>query len=249
MQPSNPTTGYQQSLAHYCRTGEYTHIRGVHTDHVQHYRRLVYNVVDDSLQSAYPLTYHLLEEEEWNNLVQRFFSEHPCQSPQLWYMPKELYDYMIAATHPLLTRYPFLLELLWFEWLEVALYMMEDKTTEYRHQGDLQQDKLVLNPEHHLEHFAFPVHLKQAATIIAEDQSHYFLALHRHPESGEVQFTDLSPAFVSMLESLAEGPATMNELLAHACTTLGIPESEAIRQATQAFLAHALRTQLILGFA
>ncbi|HEY0273407.1 MAG TPA: hypothetical protein VGC22_09495, partial [Chitinophaga sp.] len=62
-------------------------------------------------------------------------------------------------------------------------------------------------------------------------------------------FTDLSPAFVHMLETLAEGPATLDHLLASTCAALGIPVSEDIRQATQAFLEHALRTRLLLGFA
>lgn len=249
MPSTNATTGYQEALASYCRTGEYTPIKGVRSSNVQHYRRLVYNVVDDSLQSAYPLTYNFLEETAWDDLVQRFFSEHSCQSPQVWYMPKELYEYMTAVQHPLLEKYPFLQELLWFEWLEVQLFMMEDHPAEYRSHGQLEQDKLVLNPEHHLELFHFPIHIKPADQISEADQGHYFLALHREPESGEVAFTALSPAFVSMLETLAEGPATMDTLIANACTTLGIAPSEEIRQATQAFFEHALHTKLILGFA
>lgn len=249
MPAANPTTGYQQALASYCRTGEYTPIKGVRSSSVHHYRRLVYNVVDDSLQSAYPLTHNLLEEEEWDNLVQRFFSEHPCQSPQVWYMPKELYEYMMAVQHPLLGKYPFLQELLWFEWLEVELFMMEDRSAEYRARGNLRLDKLVLNPEHHLAHFQFPVHLQPAHQITTAHQGHYFLVLHRQPESGDVEFTALSPAFVSMLETLAEGPATMDHLMATACATLGMAPTEEIRQATLSFFEHALHTKLILGFA
>ena len=75
-QLNKDTRHYQASLADYCRTGDYQAIPGVKTAHVHQYRRLVYNVVDDMLQSAYPLTRGLLTEEEWNELVQEFFSGH-----------------------------------------------------------------------------------------------------------------------------------------------------------------------------
>ncbi|HEY0611942.1 MAG TPA: DNA-binding domain-containing protein, partial [Chitinophaga sp.] len=112
-QLNKDTRDYQSSLADYCRTGAYQAIPGVKTaQHVSQYRRLVYNVVDDMLQSAYPLTKGLLKEEEWDELVQEFFSRHACQSPQVWYMPKELYEYIVQQeAHPLLTKYPFLHDL------------------------------------------------------------------------------------------------------------------------------------------
>jgi len=159
------TYRHQSDLARYCRTGKYKAIPGVREQHVGHYRRLVYNVVDDMLQGAYPLTHHLLAAREWKALVQDFFSHHPCQSPQVWYMPKELYHYMSQKEHKLFKKYPFLQELLWFEWLEVELFMMEDRPAAYTTIGKLDTDALVLNPELHLQHFIYPVHLKQAGQI------------------------------------------------------------------------------------
>ncbi|ASZ11815.1 putative DNA-binding domain-containing protein [Chitinophaga pendula] len=242
------TKQQQSSLATYCRTGEYSAIPGVREQHVHHYRRLVYNVVDDSLQSSYPLTFQLLETEEWDELVQAFFSEHGCQSPQVWYMPREFYEWYQGYDSPLHRQYPFLSELLLFEWLEVELYMMEDIPAVFK-AGDLGSEALVINPEHHLQYFTYPVHLKQAATITAEDEGHYFLCLHRHPESGEILFNDLSPAFVHMLESLASAPMEQAGLISRTCELLQIPANEDIKQATAAFFAQAAAQRLILGVA
>lgn len=242
-------TRFQQSaLATYCRTGDYQPIPGVKAAHVHHYRRLVYNVVDDSLQSSYPLTFQLLDTDDWDNLVQAFFSEHGCQSPQVWYMPREFYEWYQGYASPLKELYPFLAELLWFEWLEVELYMMEDIAAVFK-AGDLASGALVLNPEHHLQYFTYPVHLKQAAAITAADQGHYFLCLHRHPESGEILFNDLSPAFVHMLELLAVAPMDQAALVSQTCELLQIPANEDIRRATAAFFARAAAQQLILGVA
>jgi hypothetical protein len=192
-QPEAATHRYQSALAAYCRTGRYKDLPGVRTRHVNHYRRLVFNVVEDMLRSAYPLTHHLLSGREWKAMVQDFFAHHPCQSPQVWYMPKELYEYLLQKEHALLRKYPFLSELLWLEWLEVELFMMEDRPASYIAAGDMLTDSLILNPEHHLQHFQYPVHIKQARQISDADKGDYFLVLFRKPENGEVAFMNLSP--------------------------------------------------------
>ncbi|HEY0298656.1 MAG TPA: DNA-binding domain-containing protein, partial [Arachidicoccus sp.] len=129
MQPLTKTFEQQSKLAFFCRTGKYETLENVNENNVYHYRRLVFNVVEDMLQSAYPLASELLTKEEWINVTKDFFANHPCVSPQVWSMPKEFYEYLFAIEHhPLMTKYPFLQELLWFEWLEVEMYMMEDKS-------------------------------------------------------------------------------------------------------------------------
>ncbi len=242
------TRHYQSALAGYCRTGDYSFIPGVKEQHVVQYRRLVFNVVDDTLQSAYPLTFELLTQKEWKSLVEEFFGQHACVSAQVWYMPKELYDYIARKGHPLTEKYPFLLELLWFEWLEVELYMMEDEKVDFKEKGDLFRDRLVLNPESHIQHFTFPVHLKNAKHISRTDQGNYFLVLHRHPETGSISFMDLSPAFVRMLELLGEGPKSIPKVLELTCEELQIPIAKAVEDATMAFFERAWENKLILGF-
>ncbi|KAA2242545.1 DUF2063 domain-containing protein [Chitinophaga agrisoli] len=242
------TYRHQAALADYCRTGQYNAIPGVREQHVGQYRRLVYNVVDDMLQSAYPLTRHLLSTREWNAMVKEFFSNHPCQSPQVWYMPRELYQYMTQKGHRLLRKYAFLQELLWLEWLEVELFMMEDRPTAYTTIGDLTTDPLVLNPEYALQQFVYPVHLKPAKEITAADKGQYFLALFRKPDSGEVTFMNLSPALVAMLELLQEGPQTMDALVRQCCAAWQLPVTADLLAAAKAFFTQALESRLIIGF-
>jgi hypothetical protein len=238
------TRSWQQSLANYCRSGEYKPIAGVREQHVQHYRRLVYNVVDDTLRAAYPLTYNLLNAVEWNGMVQEFFQEHACSSPQVWYMPKEFYEYFVQHQPAVQEKYPFLAELLLFEWLEVEIYMMEDCPADLSATGDLFTQPLKINPEHHLQYFNWPVHLKNAAQIGAADKGHYFLALHRRPDSGEVLFTSLSPALVCMLENLATAPATLETLINQACSALQLSPTPEIRSASAQFFHQALESRL-----
>ena len=244
----NSTYEAQSSLAAYCRTGVEQPIPGVDRDRVPHYRRLVFNIIEDNLQTAYPLTHDLLSQEEWEEVVTEFFSNHPCQSPQIWSMPNEFYQYLREVNHPLLEKHPFLGELLLFEWKEIELYMSEDKKIEYAVHGDLTKDKLVLNPEFQLIHLSWPVHLMNANEIKPEVKGSYFLMLNRDPESGKIIFTNLSHAFVRMIEYLDDHANSVTGLLDKIGKEMQVAITEDIRKATLDFFSNGLKNRLILGF-
>jgi hypothetical protein len=248
--PNNTTAQHQSSLAHYCRTGHYEPIPGVRDRHVIQYRTLVLNIVGDILVSAFPLTHALLEASEWEALVDCFLSDHPCQSAQVWKMPGEFYGFLSNQDHPLHARYPtmsdkypFLLDLLYFEWLEIDLFMMEDMPVEM-----LDADTLVVNPEHLLQHVHYPVHLKNPADIRPEDKGDYFLVLFRHPDSGQVQYMDLSPALVYLIELLSSAPATQESLILELCAVFNLPANEDVTQPISAFISRGLENKLLLGY-
>jgi hypothetical protein len=238
----------QSALANYCRTGNLQDIPGVDHQRVHHYRRLVFNIIDDSLASAYPLTRNLLSREEWDMLVNEFFSSHPCQSPQVWTMPKEFYEYLIEVNHPLLTKYPFLQELLWMEWLEIEIYMMEDQKVNYQGSDISGIGKLVINPEHRLLTLNYPVHLKQASQIQPDDRGNHYLLMHRDPVSGKVHFTDLSPFFTRIIEHLTGQPYRFDELIEMTALDFGMNVEKIVYENSMRFIENALNSKLILGF-
>lgn len=239
----------QASLAQYCKTGDISVTGNVDKKRVTHYRRLVINVVKDSLSAAYPLTQDLLLDKEWDELTETFFANHVCQSPLIWKMPSELHTYIIETNHPLLQKYFVLKDLLWFEWLEIDMYMQEDINSNYSSLGTLQNDKLVLNPEHILEQFSYPVHIKKAKEISEDESGNYFLSLHRHPDSGKVLFTNLSAAFVRVIELLNESPLSVDELSERLSHEFNIKNTHSIREHLVGFLNTGLKNKLILGFA
>ena len=242
----NPTQKYQSNLAQFCRTGEYISIPGVKEKNVGRYRNLIYSIIDDSLQSAFPLTFDLLEKQEWDKMVDDFFSSHPCQSPFVWKMPKELLGYLEESNSSLQQKYPQLKDLLLLEWYEVEIYMMEDKEPEtFSTKGRLSTDKLVLNPELAIIPLAYPVHLKNASNITTEDAGQYFVCLHREPKTGKVQFTDIKYPHLELLEKLGNEKTDFKALLK--IFQKYASKENAIIALTQ-FLKAALESRLILGF-
>ncbi|MCB0806854.1 MAG: putative DNA-binding domain-containing protein [Bacteroidales bacterium] len=196
----------QSDLATYCRSGKLSDNLEVLPRRVKHYRRLVYNVVNDSLVSAFPLTVDFLSQKQWNTLVNDFFSRHKSQSARVWEMPKEFCEFFSASPTPLFSTYPFLTDLLWFEWFEIEIFMMEDQvfqrsTTD----GDLLKDPLLINPEHRILPLSYPVHLKNARKINPDEKGAYYVLLFRETGTGKVQFLDISAYFSLLIDNLKKG--------------------------------------------
>lgn len=246
MHLSETTHKHQSDLAAFCRTGIYKPIPGVIKENVRKYRELVYNVVDDSLQSAYPLTFNLFDKSEWDKLVHDFFSSHHCQSPQIWKMPKELIDYVKEFEKTHLNTYPFLIDLLLFEWMEVEVYMMEDiEVNSGMPIGSIKSENLILNPEIKVLALQYPVHLKKANEIKPEDKGQYFVSMHRDPETGRVHFTDMQYPHVEVIEILSLQPHDFHVLLEIFLKYAPFKEAS---EALTIFLEDSLKSNLLLGF-
>jgi len=209
------TDTYQQQsdLAKYCRTNIQTKSLKVRHDRIHHYRRLIYNVIEDSLKAAYPLLNDLLFDDQWNKLVNDFFATHSCQSTQVWKMPSEFYDFVKSNDLQLKTIYPHLVDLAYFEWVEVEMFMMEDMDYPlFKTDGDWVNDKIAVNPEFRLLQLNYPVHIKKSRSITLADKGQYFLLVFREKKTGKVQFMDISALHALIIENIIKG-LTLNEIV------------------------------------
>ena len=242
------TRQVQSELAKYCRSGNPVALPGADNSRLSHYRRLVYNIFDDSLQSAYPLTLQTLSDEEWDGLVHDFVVNHPSQSPQVWWMPRDFFRYISDLQHAIINKYPYLPNLMEMEWLEVELFMMEDIKTERYQDSQSTDGKLVINPEHRLVRFDYPVHLKNTGQIHSEDQGNYFLVMHREPASGKIIFTDVSVFFARMTEILNLQALSVSDLITRTCSDFNLKPNHDIEKQALKFLDKVYSSNLILGF-
>jgi hypothetical protein len=210
---NNYTETQQNNFASFCKTNVLKPIDGLTDNRIHHYRRLIYNIIDDSLRSAYPLTEDLLQENEWKYLVDDFVAKHKSQSPQIWQMPYEFYQFIFKNEFEVKTKYPHLIDLLLFEWKEIALYMMEDKNVDLENLSlEIYNHSLVvINREFEILHLSFPVHLKPSGTISLEDKGIYNVLMFRAKD--KVQFFDLSPFFVWLIYEIGNNINSIEQLI------------------------------------
>ncbi|MFA6598337.1 MAG: putative DNA-binding domain-containing protein [Ignavibacteriaceae bacterium] len=238
----------QSNLSHYCRTGEQLPLIGVNEKRINYYPRLVFNVIDDTLRSAFPLTLDLLSKEEWETITRRFFASHRCNSYAVWKMPYEFYQYVISEEKELNNKFPFLEDLLLFEWTEIEIHMMEDKIfPNVFSSGDFQNDIIALNPEHKILQMKYPVHLKNPNEITDADEGEFYVLIFRQPETGKVQFIDISFFFFWLIQKILFKQMSLTVLLDEAEKTFGVEKSLLLLN-TIPFLKELRQNNFILGF-
>jgi uncharacterized protein len=241
------THSKQSALAEYCKGKEFPgDIVDLDEKRAYEYQRLVRNIFDDTLSMAFPLTHALLSPKEWKGIIQAFLKNHSCQSPQVWSMPKEFYEFVDANETALKSKFKYLTELMQFEWLELEVYMMEDEeqTGEFVDSCDVHTANFTINTETRIAGFEFPVHLKNAKFISPSDKAQYFVALHRDPENGKVLFTNLKSPHLQVLHQLIEKDSCKFDDLISIFLRYG--SAVDAEQALQKFIESAISNKLLL---
>ncbi|HKI88362.1 MAG TPA: putative DNA-binding domain-containing protein [Draconibacterium sp.] len=243
------TETYQQqsNLANYCRNGKEIEIKGAKKERIPQYRRLVFNVIKNALESTYPISYKFIERETWDEMVYRFFSKHKCSDPQVWRMPEEFYHFCRGRHYAEKYNLPFLNDLLYFEWLEVELYMMEDQMfPEIKNSRFKLNKRIAINPEHQIIKLEFPVHLIGPQEA-AGRKGNYFVLLFREQNTGRIQFIDLSVLFAFLIENLISSEKTPEEIFTDILYIFGINDLNLLRNEANKLLNDLQAKGFVLG--
>lgn len=247
MNLSPDTYHIQQSFSAFCRTGRKAALPGVTPGRMKYYRRLVFGMINDTMENAFPIAFKNIPARKWNRMVKDFFSFHACQSYQVWRLPLEFYTYAVEHNWEEAYGIPYLNNLLAFEWAEMEVYNMEDiPAPPFMLSGSWLETPLVLNPEHRLLSLAYPVHLEPRPTKLTAKKGIYFVLLYRNQETGNVQFMDLSPWLAFVTEQLVMG-ITVKDILDYA-PELNITVTDTLEKDTLAFLRHMQQQHFVLGF-
>ena len=94
-------------------------------DRMQVYRELLFNNVCSFINLVYPVARSLLPEQQWQQLLADFFRESQNQSPLYNDISLQFREFLTEKQHPILFEYPWLAELLQYEWLELYLDTLE----------------------------------------------------------------------------------------------------------------------------
>lgn len=199
------TIALQSQLANYCRTGNDIKQIAAPAERLRHYRRLVYNVTYGILAQAYPITHNLLSNESWKKMVDSFVANHPCVDPQVWKMPSELIDYVSKEGYQTFDAPEFLVDLLKFEWLEIAIYSMKDvEIPAFSKIEDWLNDSLCFNPHYQILELQYPVH--QLNKLKPETHKGQYYILSFRDNEGKVRFISLQAIQAVLIDTLIQNP-------------------------------------------
>jgi hypothetical protein len=248
MSLSEQTLKAQYDLGNYCRTGNLSDIPGINKKHVKHYRRLVFNVVKNTMMQAYPIAAQVLEKEAFTELIHVFFSNYKPNTPKIWQLPGEFYEYAIEADFSNKTGKKWLNDLLFFEWTEIEVHTMPDiQPPQYKKNGNILNDVLVVNPESRLIELDYPVHIMNVEEC-EKNKAKYYLLISRDPDTGHVNFFNLPLFHAWIYEKISIEQVNMIQLVPEIKSVFGFKEDKKILENTTRFISDLIRKKAIYGF-
>jgi len=245
---SKETYQLEQRLAEWCRTGKELPIKGAKSDGLKQYRRLLRNNINNAMVQAFPIANKVLAELEWDMLIDDFFANHHAQTSQIWKLPFEFYTYVKKQSYAKKFDKAFLNDLLHFEWLEIEVHTMPDVYPQpYKSEGDIQLDRIEVNPEYRLVKLDFPVHL-YAGEESKKHAGNYFLLVYRHPDNFEVRFVDLPILHTLFFEKIANECMSISEILKEIEDTSVLENMDEFQKNIIEFTKTMFEQKVFLGF-
>lgn len=177
----------------------------------QIYRKQVRRKINRNLEQAFPLAHHLLSQEQWDEMVDRFLAGELCSSPFFWQVPKFFVQFAKKMGYADRFHIPYLEDLLDFEWLEIEMFMMPNQVDETR-----------------IVTYSYPVFQKQPMV-----KGVYHLYAFRHPKTKEVQFVRITPFYRRVFELLKN--SSKEEALMKAAAEFEIDVSMALLKGNDFF--------------
>lgn len=197
------------------------------------YRDLCFSTMLEVLSSICPVARSLFAREQWESLFWEYLKTAPPKSPILRELPKEVAEFFKRQDFSLKSEYPYLGELMEYEYAEIQVRFApedEEKTPD---------KKIRLNPAYFLGKYQWPVHyIGQRRFKVSElPKGQYYLLLWRDPVSLEVQFMELSPLVVALLQKITipQEPSELLEKLVKDLNIAADQRSEFFKEANKLF--------------
>ncbi len=177
---------------------------------VQLYKELIYNRFLDSFEYAFPYTKEVLGDEKFELLVEDYVKEHhPRQI--LWQEAKGLVDFIIKNDWKFKKEFPFIDDLIYYEWLEIELSNEKEEANKTSFDWNRSYQ---LNKTARLNIYEYPVHKYEKIEIdeILKKKGRYNLLIFREPNDFEIKTVELTDFVYELLNEISSGVTPMESL-------------------------------------
>jgi hypothetical protein len=214
------------------------------------YRRLFINNVTDLLSGNFPVARRILGEAEFAALVRHFYAEHASHTPLFPEIAREMLRFVEERPEYWADRWPFLHELMHYEWVELALAISTEEidAVEVVPEGDLASGIPVVSPLVWRLAYHYPVEqLDVDFQPSAPPPQPTFLVVWRD-RADQVRFLRTNPVAAQLLSQLAEDPQhTGLAQLQRLAAAIGSNEPETVIAAGLGMLQDWHARDILLG--
>lgn len=187
----------QQQFCNWIRSPQSELPKALPAERMQIYRDLLFNNVCSFINLVYPVTRAILPELQWQKLLNEFFQKAKCDSPFYNDISLQFREYLTDWQHTSLKEYPWLAELLQFEWLELYL-----DTVEIEKRIVTRQDEWQLNTQVWVLVYQYPVYQWSSSMSISDVVPMPSAIIVWRNNQDHICLERLSPLFAMLIEQL-----------------------------------------------
>lgn len=189
------------------------------------YSDLIFNNLSALLRDFFPVINSILSQAQWARMVRSFFIAHQSSTPYFPEIAGEFVDYLANAQ--LSADYPdFLVELAHYEWVELAVFMMEEELPATAIPSiQLRDTPLGLSALAQPLAYNYPVHqIRPDYQPGVEEKSAVFLLVSRDLQDS-VHFFELQPLAYQLLSDIQQQPGLIaDQWFADQASRLGVTD-------------------------
>ncbi|MXS82859.1 putative DNA-binding domain-containing protein [Nitrosomonas oligotropha] len=223
---------------------------GIEDRRMKIYRELFYNNVEDFIANTFPVLRRILPDDRWHAMIRDYFAHHVSHTPLFPEMPREFLQYLEHERESQPDDPPFMLELAHYEWVELALSLLDEKidATRIDAHGDLLDGVPVISPLAWTLNYRFPVHkIGPAFQPNEADGKPTHLIVYRDAEF-DVRFIEINPVTARLLQLLSgDDPVPGRTVLQQVAAELNHPQPDAVIQGGIEILQNLRKRHVILG--
>jgi len=208
------------------------------------YNEMLFSNVCGFIDTCMPLSRKLLGDTAWRRLCRTFYRDWPLHTPWFRDIPREFVRYLQEGQpkQPLPRWLP---DLAHYEWVELAVDVMDVTRPVANAQGDLMADIVVLNPARMDLHYDWAVHRMGVQNKTRKPVDTH-LVVYRDADDA-VQFAEVNAATAHVLVLLDSQPMTGTQAMQLIAEQMQHPQPDQL-VAFGASLLKQLHTQdIILG--
>lgn len=208
------------------------------------YNELLYHNLTGFLDACFPVSRELLGQRRWTKLCRSFFAEWRSQTPYFREIPREFLHWLMERTPPVALP-PYAVQLAHYEWVELAVDVMDVSLPEADRDGDLLQSLIVMNPALMNLSYEWPVHrIGRAYRPRKPSATQLIVYRKRNDRVGFIEVNAVSARLVAMLQQQSmTGHAALRAIAAE----LAHPDPDAVAAYGAVLLQRLLDEEVILG--
>ncbi|WP_213608513.1 putative DNA-binding domain-containing protein [Pseudoalteromonas sp.] len=171
------------------------------------YRELFFNNINGFVSSAFPVLKTLYNDQQWQQLVREFFSEHDCQSPYFLDIAEEFVTYLATSYVPKDFDPLFMLALAHYEWIELDISVIQADPQQIPLTANkLTQSSIYLSKTARNLSYDYPVqHISETFQPQQPSEEPHYFVVYRDQDD-EVQFLTTN-AMTALLLSIIDNNA------------------------------------------